>query len=126
MGGCSIDECGVPLTDDNMLPDSLKGFAPVVRGIAKSNAQITIKQNGYTIYHTYVSPGAFEISDLYSTSSSGDLLVEIKEADGSVNSYSVPFSSDASTIPTLMAITISNSTVSDMHSSMTMMSSFGA
>ncbi len=37
--------------------------------------------------------GAFEISDLYSTSSSGDLLVEIKEADGSVNSYSVPFSS---------------------------------
>ncbi|MGQ7189758.1 fimbria/pilus outer membrane usher protein, partial [Escherichia sp. HC-CC] len=60
---------------------------------AKSNAQITIKQNGYTIYQTYVSPGAFEISDLYSTSSSGDLLVEIKEADGSVNSYSVPFSS---------------------------------
>lgn len=76
-----------------MLPDSLKGFAPVVRGIAKSNAQITIKQNGYTIYQTYVSPCAFEISDLYSTSSSGDLLVEIKEADGSINSYSVPFSS---------------------------------
>ena len=37
---------GVQLaSDDNMLPDSLKGFAPVVRGIAKSNAQITIKQN---------------------------------------------------------------------------------
>ncbi|BED23011.1 outer membrane usher protein [Escherichia coli] len=90
----SVSFRGVQLaSDDNMLPDSLKGFAPVVRGIAKSNAQITIKQNGYTIYQTYVSPGAFEISDLYSTSSSGDLLVEIKEADGSVNSYSVPFSS---------------------------------
>lgn len=88
----SVSFRGVQLaSDDNMLPDSLKGFAPVVRGIAKSNAQITIKQNGYTIYQTYVSPGAFEISDLYSTSSSGDLLVEIKEADGSVNSYSVPF-----------------------------------
>ncbi len=47
------------------LPDSLKGFAPVVRGIAKSNAQITIKQNGYAIYQTYVSPGAFEISDTF-------------------------------------------------------------
>ncbi len=83
----SVSFRGVQLaSDDNMLPDSLKGFAPVVRGIAKSNAQITIKQNGYTIYQTYVSPGAFEISDLYSTSSSGDLLVEIKEADGSVNS----------------------------------------
>lgn len=90
----SVSFRGVQLaSDDNMLPDSLKGFAPVVRGIAKSNAQVTIKQNGYTIYQTYVSPGAFEISDLYSTSSSGDLLVEIKEADGSVNSYSVPFSS---------------------------------
>lgn len=90
----SVSFRGVQLeSDDNMLPDSLKGFAPVVRGIAKSNAQVTIKQNGYTIYQTYVSPGAFEISDLYSTSSSGDLQIEIKEADGSVNSYSVPFSS---------------------------------
>ncbi|MNP75688.1 hypothetical protein D3C76_1727900 [compost metagenome] len=35
-------------------------------------------------------------------------------------------SSDASTIPTLMAITMSNSTVSDMQISITMMSSFGA
>lgn len=80
-------------SDDNMLPDSLKGFAPVVHGIAKSNAQVTIKQNGYTIYQTYVPPGAFAINDLYSTSSSGDLLVEIKEADGSINSYSIPYSS---------------------------------
>ncbi|MFO6427221.1 fimbria/pilus outer membrane usher protein [Escherichia coli] len=80
----SVSFRGVQLaSDDNMLPDSLKGFAPVVRGIAKSNAQITIKQNGYTIYRTYVSPH-IEISDLSSTSSSGDLFVEIKEADGSV------------------------------------------
>lgn len=49
----SVSFRGVQLaSDDNMLPDSLKGFAPVVRGIAKSNAQITIKQNGYTIYQT--------------------------------------------------------------------------
>ncbi|MNZ84111.1 hypothetical protein D3C78_1028570 [compost metagenome] len=34
--------------------------------------------------------------------------------------------SDASTIPTLMAITISNNTVSDMQMSITIMSSFGA
>ncbi|MNM97315.1 hypothetical protein D3C81_1098160 [compost metagenome] len=35
-------------------------------------------------------------------------------------------SSEASTMPTVMAITISNSTVSDRHSSITRMSSFGA
>lgn len=58
----SVSFRGVQLaSDDNMLPDSLKGFAPVVRGIAKSNAQITIKQNGYTIYQTYVSPGALKL-----------------------------------------------------------------
>lgn len=79
-------------SDDNMLPDSLKGFAPTVRGIAKSNAKVTIKQNGYVIYQTYVSPGAFVISDLYPTSSSGDLQVVVKETDGSENTYVVPYS----------------------------------
>lgn len=90
----SLSFRGVQLaSDDNMLPDSLKGFAPTVRGIAKSNAQVTIKQNGYTIYQTYVPPGAFAINDLYPSSSSGDLTVNIKEADGTVNSYIVPYSS---------------------------------
>lgn len=80
-------------SDDSMLPDSQRGFAPTVRGIAKSNAQVTVKQNGYTIYQSYVPPGAFEITDLYATSSSGDLTVEVKENDGSINSYTVPYSS---------------------------------
>lgn len=79
-------------SDDNMLPDSLKGFAPTIRGIAKSNAKVTIKQNNYVIYQTYVAPGAFEINDLFPTSSSGDLQVLVEETDGSTNSYTVPFS----------------------------------
>ncbi|MDK9605157.1 MULTISPECIES: fimbrial biogenesis usher protein [Lelliottia] len=79
-------------SDDNMLPDSLRGFAPTVRGIARSNAKVTVKQNGYVIYQTYVSPGAFEINDLYPTSSSGDMDVEIAETDGSKTTFSVPYS----------------------------------
>lgn len=79
-------------SDDNMLPDSLRGFAPVVRGIAQSNAQVTVKQNGYTIYQTYVAPGAFTLSDLYPTSGSGDLEVTIKEADGTERHFVQPFS----------------------------------
>jgi outer membrane usher protein len=79
-------------SDDNMLPDSLRGFAPVVRGIAQSNAQVTVKQNGYTIYQTYVAPGAFTIDDLYPTSGSGDLEVTIKEANGSERRFVQPFS----------------------------------
>lgn len=84
---------GVQLaSDDNMLPDSMKGFAPTIRGIAKSNAKVSIKQNGYIIYQTYVAPGAFAINDLFPTSSSGDLDVSVTEADGSVQSYTVPYS----------------------------------
>ncbi|AWC94154.1 TPA: fimbrial biogenesis outer membrane usher protein [Morganella morganii subsp. morganii] len=80
-------------SDEGMLPDSQKGFAPVVRGIANSNAQVTIRQNNNIIYQTYVSPGAFEINDLYPTSYSGNLDVTVEEADGSRRTFVVPFSS---------------------------------
>lgn len=84
---------GVQLTsDDSMLPDSMKGFAPTVRGIAKSNAQVTIRQNGYIIYQSYVAPGQFEINDLYPTSASGDLYVTVTEADGREYAFVQPFS----------------------------------
>lgn len=85
---------GVQLaTDDNMLPDSLKGFAPTIHGIARGTAQVSIKQNGYEIYQNTVPPGPFVINDLYAAGNSGDLQVTIKEADGSTQSFSVPYSS---------------------------------
>ncbi|MCF1369866.1 fimbrial biogenesis outer membrane usher protein [Burkholderia cenocepacia] len=78
-------------TDDRMLPDSLRGYAPVVRGVANSNAKVTIRQNGVTLYETTVSPGPFEINDLYPTGYGGDLQVSVTEADGSVHTFSVPY-----------------------------------
>ncbi|HBE9180055.1 TPA: fimbrial biogenesis outer membrane usher protein [Serratia fonticola] len=80
-------------SDDDMVPDSLKGYAPVVRGIARTNAQVIIRQNGYVIYQSYVSPGAFEINDMFPTGGGGDLFVTIKEADGSEQLLVVPFAS---------------------------------
>lgn len=80
-------------SDDDMLPDSLRGYAPVVRGIARTNAQIIIRQNGYQIYQNYIAPGAFEITDMYPTGGAGDLEVTIKEADGSEQHFTVPFAS---------------------------------
>lgn len=32
-----------------MLPDSQHGFAPVIHGIARGTAQVSVKQNGYTV-----------------------------------------------------------------------------
>lgn len=90
----SVPFRGIQLsTDDDMYPESLRGYAPVVRGIARSNAQITIKQNGYTIYQTEVAAGPFEINDLYPTGSSGDLYVTIKESNGSEQHQIIPFAS---------------------------------
>lgn len=80
-------------SDDNMLPYSLRGFAPIVQGIAQTNAKVTVRQNGSIIYQTYVSAGAFEITDLYPTSSSGNLEVTVEEMNGSAQSFVVPFSS---------------------------------
>ncbi|MGC6746278.1 fimbria/pilus outer membrane usher protein [Escherichia coli] len=80
-------------SDDNMLPDSQRGFAPVIHGIARGTAQVTIKQNGYDIYNSTVPPGP-----LPSTISMPQVIVvtcrvTIKEADGSTQIFTVPYSS---------------------------------
>jgi outer membrane usher protein len=80
-------------SDDQMLPDSMNQFAPTVRGIAKSNAQVTIKQNGYVIYQTNVSPGPFAITDLYPSGNGGDMEVSVTETDGSTTKFTVATSS---------------------------------
>lgn len=85
-------------SDDNMLPQSQRGYAPRLTGIARTNATVTVLQNGYTIYKTNVSPGPFEINDLYPASSSGDLTLKIQENDGSQQIQIVPYS----TVPMLV------------------------
>ncbi len=87
---------GVQLaTDDRMLPQSLRGYAPVVHGVAETNAKVTITQNGVQIYQTSVSPGPFTIRDLYPTGYGGDLVVTVTEANGREHSFSVPYASVA-------------------------------
>ncbi|BAX62991.1 fimbria/pilus outer membrane usher protein [Burkholderia stabilis] len=78
-------------TDDRMLPESQRGYAPVVRGVANTHAKVTVTQNGATLYETTVAPGAFVIDDLYPTGYGGDLKVSVTEADGSVHSFTVPY-----------------------------------
>ena len=90
----SLSFRGVMLaSNDDMYPDNQRGFAPSIKGVAHSNAQVEIRQNGNVIYQTFVAPGAFDIRDLYSTSSSGDLDVTVTEADGGITHFMVPYSS---------------------------------
>lgn len=82
-------------TVEKMLPDSQRGYAPVIRGVAQSNAHVTIEQNGAILYDTSVPPGPFVINDLYPTGYGGDLNVKVTEADGRVSTFSVPYASVA-------------------------------
>lgn len=84
---------GVALqTDERMFPWTQKGYAPTINGIANSNAVVTISQNGNTLYERSVPPGEFRINDLYALGYGGDLTVQVKESDGKVNIYTVPYS----------------------------------
>lgn len=78
-------------SDDRMLPDALRYYAPVVRGVAQSNARVTIHQRGYLVHETTVAPGPFEIDDLQAMSYGGDLHVTVTEANGDTRSFTVPF-----------------------------------
>jgi outer membrane usher protein len=88
----SVSFRGVQLSsDDRMLPDTERFYAPVVRGSASSNAKVSVYQRGYLISETSVAPGPFEISDLQAASFGGDLSVTVTEANGKSSSFTVPF-----------------------------------
>lgn len=79
-------------TDERMQAQSRQGYAPQVRGIAQSNATVTVRQNGFTVYETTVAPGPFVIDDLYATGYGGDLTVSVTEVDGRRTRFIVPWS----------------------------------
>lgn len=85
-------------SDERMLSPNRQGYAPVVRGTAYSNARVVIRQGAAVVYETSVPPGEFVFDDLYPTLNSGDLTVQVTEADGSVRSFIVPFSAVAGSL----------------------------
>ncbi len=82
-------------SDERMLPESQRGYAPDIRGVARTNARVTVRQSGQTIYETTVAPGEFAINDLYPTGYGGNLDVTVYEADGSEQHFQVPYASVA-------------------------------
>lgn len=89
---------GQLVSDDRMLATSLRGYAPTIRGIANSNALVTIRQNGNVLREVSVPAGPFVINDLYPTGYAGDLEVEILEANGERRSFRVPYTATAQLI----------------------------
>ncbi|WP_429092786.1 fimbria/pilus outer membrane usher protein [Aeromonas veronii] len=85
----SFSYLGVSMAnDESMLPPNLRGYAPEVVGIAKTNAKVVISQQGRTIYETQVPSGPFRIQELNSYVS-GTLDVKVEEQDGTVQTFQV-------------------------------------
>ncbi|MBM7343210.1 fimbrial biogenesis outer membrane usher protein [Erwinia sp. INIA-01] len=82
-------------TDDNMLPDGMRSYAPEIRGVAQSNALVTVRQGANMIYQTTVPPGPFVLKDVYPSGYGSDLEVSVKESDGSTEVFNVPYASVA-------------------------------
>lgn len=87
---------GSLVTDDSMLPPNLQGYAPEVTGVARTNAKVTISQQGRVIYESQVAPGPFRIQEL-SSAVSGQLDVRVEEQDGRIQTFKV----DTASIPYL-------------------------
>ncbi|MEG9795523.1 outer membrane usher protein [Serratia marcescens] len=83
-------------SDDNMLPPNLRGYAPEVTGIARSNAKVTVSQQGRVLYETQVAAGPFRIQDI-NDAVSGKLDVRVEEQDGTVQNFQM----DTASIPYL-------------------------
>ena len=68
----------------------IEGQSNPIEGIARSQAQVEIRQNGSLIHSTVVPAGPFSLSNVRRLDSRSDVEVTVKEADGSEQRFTVP------------------------------------
>lgn len=75
-------------SDDSMFDPAYIAYTPAITGVADSPSTITVRQYGKVIYQQNVPQGPFSVTD-FNRSGSGDVDVEVREADGSVRRFSL-------------------------------------
>lgn len=75
-----------------MRPSFMNGYLPDIQGNALTNAIVKIFQGNTLVYQTFVSPGAFNLSNI-PISGNADLRVQVIEENGSIHEDIVPVSS---------------------------------
>lgn len=83
------------VSDDRMLPPALRGYAPRLTGVARTNARVIITRGDSIVYERMVPPGPFVIEDL-TNATSGQLTMTIREENGeeqtsTIETSNVPF-----------------------------------
>lgn len=88
---------GVRLSsEEGLMPEEERRYTPVIRGVARTNARVRIKQNNTVFFEQNVPPGPFEFNEINPVSTIGDLQVTVTESDGTEQNFSVPYSFTAS------------------------------
>ncbi|MBV4413870.1 fimbrial biogenesis outer membrane usher protein [Enterobacteriaceae bacterium YMB-R22] len=84
---------GVRLASDQaMFPDRWRPYNPWINGYARSEAEVSISQNGERVYRIHVPPGPFIIRDFYPPDDQGNLELTIQESDGTERTRTLPYS----------------------------------
>jgi outer membrane usher protein FimD/PapC len=86
LGGAQIT--GVQVLNEQAL--QVEGQGAVIEGIANSQAQVEVRQNGSLIHSTVVPAGPFALNNVRRLNTRSDVEVTIKEADDSQRSFTIP------------------------------------
>lgn len=82
-------------SEEGLLPDEERSYRPIIKGVARTNARVRVSQNNVVIFEQTVPPGPFQFDEINTISSVGNLQVLIAEADGSQQTFVVPYSQAA-------------------------------
>lgn len=91
----SVSLEGVHLYKDSQMDPSINNYVPTIRGVANSNAKITVRQRDRIVTQVTVPPGPYAIGDYFAAQNGSDLEITVEESDGSIRTFTVPFASVA-------------------------------
>ncbi|WP_345868445.1 fimbria/pilus outer membrane usher protein [Shewanella algae] len=88
---------GIGLSSNYRMKGTRNSYIPLITGIAKTNSRVVVKQHGRIVHSETITPGPYRIAN-FMTVGSGDLVVEVKGDDGSVDVKTYPLM----TLPSLL------------------------
>lgn len=85
----SLPFTGIELASDSEQSGTADLLVPI-QGIARSQALVEVRQRGQVVYRTVVPPGTFVLNQLGQLAGGIDIDVEVTEADGSRQYWTLP------------------------------------
>ncbi|MBC5792265.1 outer membrane usher protein [Providencia alcalifaciens] len=85
-------------SDESMFDPMTIQYTPTVSGIANTPSTVTARQNGQVIFQQNIPQGPYSLSE-FNRSGSGDVTVEVRDADGHVSEFVLAQANSSSLLP---------------------------